>query len=503
MGKVDRGIIFKQALACGLALTLVAPVVPAGVALADEGASAQAATASASAASIVASGTCGQNLTWTLDSNGTLDISGTGAMDDYQPHGPNAPWYGRDVSHVVVEEGVTSIGSVAFDSLSQLESVQLSATVTSVGIGAFEYCSSLQSVQLSPNLKSIGNSAFYRCSNLTDIQLPESIESLGLFAFEECTSLKSIVLPSRVTTIEGTFWGCTSLESVELSPNTTVIKRAAFYGCDSLKSISIPASVTRIDFSFGPSSDGTFNLSDVYYVGNIKQWASIDIQDDWLQNANVHFASEPSDYSAIFSDVTSSTPHAFDVAWLAEKGISTGYDNNDGTYRFDGMTVVYRQDMAAFLHREAKLLGIGDAATWTPTAEDWNAFTDVDENTPHAEDILWLAHAGISQGWDNGDGTARFEGMTTVKRQDMAAFLHRLAVLGGLGEEYPAGGVDGLDAFTDVNESTPHADDITWLEWNGIAQGYDDGESYRFEGMTPVYRQDMAAFLHRVYSLKD
>lgn len=502
MGKVDRGIVFKQALACGLALTLVAPVVSAGVALADEGASAQAATASASAASIVASGTCGQNLTWTLDSNGTLDISGTGAMDDYQPH-ERTPWSGSAVSRVTVEEGVTSIGNVAFDGLSKLESVQLPESLASIGDFAFEYCSSLKSVQLPPNLKTIGFAAFGECSKLTNIQLPSSLESLGSQAFYQCTSLKSIVIPQKITTIEGAFWGCTSLESVELSPNTTVIKRAAFYDCDSLKSISIPVSVTRIDSSFGSSGGGTYHLSDVYYAGNIKQWASIDIQDDWLQNANVHFASEPSDYSAIFSDVASSTPHAFDVAWLAEKGISTGYDNNDGTYRFDGMTVVYRQDMAAFLHREAKLLGIGDAATWTPTAEDWNAFTDVNKDTPHAEDILWLAHAGISQGWDNGDGTARFEGMTTVKRQDMAAFLHRLAVLGGLGEEYFAGGMDGLDAFADVNESTPHADDIMWLECNGIAQGYYDGESYRFEGMTPVYRQDMAAFLHRVYSLKD
>lgn len=420
MGKVDRGIMFKQALACGVALTIALPAVPAGAAFADQASAAQPTATSSASASIVASGTCGENLTWTLDSSGTLDIKGTGAMEDYQHHGPSAPWYGRDVSRVTVEEGVTSIGEAAFDEMSRLESVQLPTSVSSIGNAAFEYCSNLKSIQLSTNLKSIGDFAFERCSNLAEVQLPSNLESIGWGAFSECTSLKSVAIPSKVTTIDNTFYGCTSLENVELSPNMTTIN-GAFYGCYALKSISIPTSEKRID-----AGSFTTGLSDVYFAGNIKQWASTDIRDGNVTNAHVHFATEPSDYSAIFSDVDSSTPHAFDVAWLAEKGISTGYDNGDGTYSFGGMTVVYRQDMAAFLCREAKVLGIGDAATWEPTAADWAAFSDVNESTPHAKEILWLHHAGIAQGYDNGDGTYSFGGMTPVYRQDMAAFLHRV-----------------------------------------------------------------------------
>jgi uncharacterized protein YkwD len=195
-----------------------------------------------------------------------------------------------------------------------------------------------------------------------------------------------------------------------------------------------------------------------------------------------------------FTDVDSTTPHALDIVWLSDNGISTGYNNDDGTASFQGMTPVYRQDMAAFLRREAKLFGIGDAATWTPSADDWNAFTDVNASTPHAEDILWLAHAGISQGYANGDGTYSFGGMTKVYRQDMAAFLHRMAKLGGFADS-----VTPSTAFAGDSSVTSHADDVAWLAGAQITIGYSDGT---FQGMWSTYRQDMAAFLHRFNDLK-
>ena len=189
-----------------------------------------------------------------------------------------------------------------------------------------------------------------------------------------------------------------------------------------------------------------------------------------------------------FRDVTSSTPHSADIAWIAEAGISTGWKEQDGSYTFRGMDTVKRQDMAAFLRRLAARDNITDAATWKPTEKDWNRFSDVNRNTPHAEDILWLAHAGISTGYP--DGT--FRGMVSVYRQDMAAFLHRLTLLAGKGSGAAS------QNFSDVTDATPHASDIRWLGGSGIAQGYPDGT---FRGMTPVYRQDMAAFLHRLDKL--
>lgn len=196
----------------------------------------------------------------------------------------------------------------------------------------------------------------------------------------------------------------------------------------------------------------------------------------------------------VFSDVTDKTPHFEDIIWLADNGISTGWLMADGRYEFRGMDTVKRQDMAAFLRRLAAKHNIAGAKDFKPTAADWKRFRDVNEKTPHAEDILWLAKAGISTGWREKDGTFTFRGMDTVKRQDMAAFLYRLADKAG-----KAGGVRPKTDFTDVTAKTPHYKDVEWLGGSGISQGYRNANgTWRFEGMTSVYRQDMAAFLHRL-----
>ena len=209
---------------------------------------------------------------------------------------------------------------------------------------------------------------------------------------------------------------------------------------------------------------------------------------DDVEGDGQKFLEIPATPSVSFRDVDASTPHADDIKWTASAGISTGWIEPDGTRTFRGMDTVKRQDMAAFLRREAVRMGISDAAAWKPSAGDWAKFRDVDRSTPHAEDILWLAHSGIAQGYS--DGT--FRGMTPVYRQDMAAFLHRLASKGGKGKDVEPRG------FRDVTDSTPHADDIRWLGGSGVSTGYPDGS---FGGMVSVYRQDMAAFLHRLDSL--
>lgn len=203
-----------------------------------------------------------------------------------------------------------------------------------------------------------------------------------------------------------------------------------------------------------------------------------------------------------FRDVGPMTPHLGDIRWLASAGISTGWPMGDGTSEFRGMDTVKRQDMAAFLRREATRSKVSDAASWKPSTADRTRFRDVrciagnpnGANTPHCEDILWLAHAGISTGWKEQDNSFTFRGMDTVKRQDMAAFLKRLADKAG-----KSGGVTPKTDFTDVTSRTPHVEEVRWLGGSGISQGYRNANgSWRFEGMTSVYRQDMAAFLHRL-----
>lgn len=181
---------------------------------------------------------------------------------------------------------------------------------------------------------------------------------------------------------------------------------------------------------------------------------------------------------AAFLDVSHSTPHAEDIWWLASEEISSGY--SDKTFR--GTSAVARQDMAAFLWRASNL------PSYRASAEDKESFTDVNEGTSHAQDIWWLAAKGISTGYP--DGT--FKGQDTVVRQDMAAFLYRLAG----SPAYTPSQADKKQ-FVDVTEKTPHAREIWWMNSIGLTQGYGDGT---FRPQNAVARADMAAFMRRFYN---
>ena len=100
----------------------------------------------AQAAEIVDSGTCGNNVTWTLDNAGKLTISGTGSIAGGSSIGPG-PW-GDSVKAAIIEDGITRIGSRAFWTCDSLTSVTIPESVTDIGQFAFSGCSSLKSVTI-------------------------------------------------------------------------------------------------------------------------------------------------------------------------------------------------------------------------------------------------------------------------------------------------------------------------------------------------------------------
>ena len=188
------------------------------------------------------------NLTWKLDADGTMTISGTGAMKDYNDIDNLSPAYcNSKVKKVVIEDGVTSIGDSAFESCNTLISITIPDGVTSIGESAFYGCNSLTSITIPGSVTSIENGTFYNCSSLTDIVIPNSVTSIGYAAFYGCNSLTSITIPGSVTSIESsTFYGCNSLTSITIPDSVTSIGYAAFNSCGSLTSITIPDSVTSI-----------------------------------------------------------------------------------------------------------------------------------------------------------------------------------------------------------------------------------------------------------------
>ena len=193
--------------------------------------------------SVIDSGACGDNLTWTLDEAGKLIISGTGPMWGYSVMG--APWQ-ASVKKAVIENGVTAIGS-----------------------GAFYYCKNLIDVTISDSVLSVGSEAFQGCDSLIGMMIPDSVTTIGSRAFNGCDSLTSVVIGKGVTMIGmEAFSGCDSLTSVTIGNNVAEIQECAFYGCDS--------------------------LTDVYYDGTKAQWDAIYFGgwNDCLQNAEIHFVGD-------------------------------------------------------------------------------------------------------------------------------------------------------------------------------------------------------------------
>ena len=205
------------------------------------------------------------NLTWTLDANGTMTISGTGAMKNYNASDDLSPAYNCSyVTSIVIEEGVTSIGNSAFQDCDNLISVTIPGNVESIGEDAFYSCDNLKDVTIQDGVKSIGDHAFIHCSSLERITIPNSVTTIGEYTFYNCKSLTSITIPDSVTVIAGSaFENCSSLTSVTIPDSVTSIGYAAFYDCSSLTSITIPDSVTSIEsFAFyGCSSLKTISLS--------------------------------------------------------------------------------------------------------------------------------------------------------------------------------------------------------------------------------------------------
>ena len=261
----------KRLLSFVLAVLMIASLLPA----------------TALAADVVDSGTCGaeddgSNLTWTLDSEGVLTISGSGDMHDRGI----VPWQSGHRSRVksaVIADGVTRIGDHAFYNCTSLTSVTIPDSVTSIGDHAFEGCTSLTSVTIPNSVTSIGRSAFSHCTSLTSVTIPGSVTSIGLYAFTSCTSLTGIwvaegnshyssdasgvlfdknmtdliqcpgkffgayTIPDSVASIGAyAFSDCTSLTSVTIPTSVTSIGRSAFEDCSSLTSVTIPDSVTSI-----------------------------------------------------------------------------------------------------------------------------------------------------------------------------------------------------------------------------------------------------------------
>ncbi len=344
----------------------------------------------ASNADTTASGTCGDNLTWTLDSDGSLTISGIGNMTDWTSES-DVPWYdycssittvviGSSVTSigkyafyrcesltgvtipnsvtsigyyafryctsltgVTIPDSVTSIGNGVFSGCTSLMSVRISDSVTSIGTATFAHCTSLTSVTIPDSVTSIGDTAFMNCTSLTSVTIPDGVTTIGKSAFQECTGLMSVTIPTSMTTIGfHAFCECTSLTSITIPDNVMTIESFAFLRCESLKSITIPDSVTTIGIQ---AFQNCKSLTNVYYGGSETDWAAISIEEGnaYLTNATIHYNSTGTD---------TGTDNA---EYYTIQSRTTNYEKDDvaeeitykwGLAMFEQDPTVYSHDMA-------------------------------------------------------------------------------------------------------------------------------------------------------------
>ena len=146
---------------------------------------------------IVSQGSCGVGLTFTVTEGGLLTISGNGDMTDYiwnniaaDPDAHPLEWY--SVKKVVVEKGVTSIGTNAFVYCSNISEIILPTTIKKIGQDAFMYCEALKSVIIPEGVPLIDYALFAFCSSLESVTIPVSVKAIDLAAFHECTGLKDV-----------------------------------------------------------------------------------------------------------------------------------------------------------------------------------------------------------------------------------------------------------------------------------------------------------------------
>lgn len=212
------------------------------------------------------------NVTATLV-DGTLTISGSGAMADYLFYGP---WESNsNIKSVVIKEGVTSIGNSAFETLMNVTSIEIPASVTSIGQRAFTSCRKLESINLPAGLTSIKTQTFMSCRALTSIEIPASVKTIGEAAF-----------------------GASGLTEVRIPSGVTSIGDRAFNNCASLNTVDIPGGVESI----GENAFGGTTKAEIHYEGTTEEWNNIGGGSSGAQTENIHTSDSDVTYQVTIQD---------------------------------------------------------------------------------------------------------------------------------------------------------------------------------------------------------
>ena len=263
---------------------------------------------------IVNSGTCGKNLTWTLDSAGLLTISGTGEMWD------SAFSYNKDIKSVRLPDAITQIPYKAFSGCTNLKNIRLPDSVTQIDEDAFGNCDLqeqvVQEIVSSDNITFIGSRAFEGNKNIYTVHIGKNVEYIqtetfnymSTPSFHDCTNLTSITVSPEnqtYTSINGLLCSKDGRSllyvpvgisgRLDVPAGIETIGREAMHYAFSIKIVHIPKSVKKIGSDAFP-----IECTDVYYDGTEEQWNEISIgknyNSDFPSGVTLHFTCEKHTY---------------------------------------------------------------------------------------------------------------------------------------------------------------------------------------------------------------
>ena len=405
---------------------------------------------------VIDSGSCGADVTWTLYDNCTLVFSGTGKIKDYdEDHVGNWVNNKKYVVHVVFEEGITEIGDYLLNNFihklnRNIRTITIPSTVTKIGEDAFTWLENLEAVYISDLACWCAIDFANTWSNPMDNQAALYLNGV---------LVENLEIPENVTVLsDSAFKGCTSLRSVFVHEDVTQIGSYVFNTCENLETIYFTGAAP----GFG---DAVFTLSDpvAWYPADDSSWAESITPE--LGEEVTWIPYEP----MLFTDVSFGAFYYDSVMWAMKNNITNGISATE----FGPNTVCNRAQVVTFLWR---------AAGCPEPAVTENPFVDVEPGSFYEKAVLWAVEQGITTGTDE----SHFSPNMACNRATVVTFLYRAF-------EEPA--VEGAEnPFTDVPAESWYTAPVLWAVEKGITNGMGEGI---FGSETACNRAQIVTFLYR------
>ena len=350
------------------------------------------------------SGTYGENITWSYDA-GTLRFSGKGNMNNISngSRGERAPWYHSDyrdsITNIVIEEGITSVGSWAFISLVNVTTVTIPSTVTVIQPHAFQNCQGIKCMNLPNGLTAIGVDAFLFMDSCEEFKIDDKSDGTHPAFYTE-----DGVLFNNKTLI--TYPQGNKRTSYRVPYGTEELGALSFANTPNLQTVYIPETmIKKHGRMFYNDSSRSVHMSNPLYIYFLTAGKTVDMNGSVFQDlpsgSKIYVKNQEScnqlNSGSAFANKEDVKAEVYQQTepYSAYEALKKTYENN--TYRLNsGRTTLFRYEAA-------------DA----PTARDTTAWTSSNTDIAISPDGMGYITGGTKPG----------KATITVTREDKKEFF--------------------------------------------------------------------------------